>query len=105
MRKAFHGRQDFEQGDVAALREDAEEGFPVLRFCFRRAHQVRTVLAKANIRIRPRQDVVVGFLVLLIHLVSQGGQRGLPVGDGEVRPLQIGRTLGLPLLFGDQVVI
>ena len=65
----------------------------------------RTVFAKVHVRIRPSQDVLVGLVVLLIQLAARR-RASLPVGHGrEVRPLQIGLTLGLPGLFGNQVIV
>ena len=64
------------------------------------------VFPKVHVRIVASQNPPIRLLVLLIELYGERVEGRLPGGHcGQRRTLQIGFTMGVPGLFGNQIVV
>ena len=106
VRAAIDGGEHLKEGDIAPLREHAEEWFAVLWIGSRCADMERAIFPKVHVGIVLRQDPLVRLAILGIQPDRQGLEGGGPVCHScEIRALQIGFALPLPVCFRNQGVI
>jgi hypothetical protein len=69
-------------------------------------HVERPIFTKMHVGIGPREDVLVGLMILLIQTCGQSVKGRWPIRHGrEVRPLEIGVALRLPGGLRNEVIV
>ena len=106
VRETIDGRQDLQQRDLPPFGEDPPQRFAVFRLGLRRTDVKGAVLPKVHVRMVASPNPPIRLLVLLIELEGEGVEGRRPGGHwGQLRTLQRGCTMGVPGLFGNQIVV